>query len=280
MVIAAADRKTLSIAKACELVGVTRRTIYNWIAGGKVEYVRTAGGSVRIFVDTLWRDPASGPSRHNLWMGGPARASMSSEPASVPAPPTPEEPLALRQARSGQLDEDRLLPGQDKRERRPDEEAGQARRPIRVVHVRVGSGTSDSHGQGACTAERGDHGGAGGHALAAGGRTLRGREAGGVRGWHSGTRWNIPRPCSSARRAGSPWRPEAVRRTNVVNRRPPYWTRSRPPLPRKAPPFRPTGLSRPAAVGRGGPAAHRAGRGRPAAARARAPRRSCWSRFR
>jgi excisionase family DNA binding protein len=51
------ERKTISIMKACELVGVSRRTIYNWIAGGKVEYVRTAGGSVRIFVDTLWRDP-------------------------------------------------------------------------------------------------------------------------------------------------------------------------------------------------------------------------------
>ena len=55
-----ADRPTLSIAKAGELVGVTRRTIYNWIARGKVEYVRTAGGSVRIFVDTLWRDPHAG----------------------------------------------------------------------------------------------------------------------------------------------------------------------------------------------------------------------------
>ena len=45
---------------------------------------------------------------------------MSSEPAGVPAPPTPEEPRGervLRQARTGQLDEDRLLPGQDKRER-------------------------------------------------------------------------------------------------------------------------------------------------------------------
>jgi len=51
------DRKTISIMKACELVGVSRRTIYNWIASGKVEYVRTAGGSVRIFVDTLWRQP-------------------------------------------------------------------------------------------------------------------------------------------------------------------------------------------------------------------------------
>jgi len=52
------ERKTISIMKACELVGVSRRTIYNWIAGGKVEYIRTAGGSVRIFVDTLWRQPA------------------------------------------------------------------------------------------------------------------------------------------------------------------------------------------------------------------------------
>lgn len=50
------DRQTISIIKACELVGVSRRTIYNWIAAGKVEYVRTAGGSIRVFVDTLWRD--------------------------------------------------------------------------------------------------------------------------------------------------------------------------------------------------------------------------------
>ena len=51
------ERKAISIMKACELVGVSRRTIYNWITGGKVEYVRTAGGSIRIFVDSLWRDP-------------------------------------------------------------------------------------------------------------------------------------------------------------------------------------------------------------------------------
>jgi len=43
--------------KACQVVGVSRRTIYNWMAGGKVEYVRTAGGSVRIFADSLWRAP-------------------------------------------------------------------------------------------------------------------------------------------------------------------------------------------------------------------------------
>ena len=53
------DRQTLSIMKACEVVGVSRRTIYNWMAGGKIEYVRTAGGSVRIFADSLWRSPGA-----------------------------------------------------------------------------------------------------------------------------------------------------------------------------------------------------------------------------
>jgi excisionase family DNA binding protein len=51
------ERKTVSITKACELVCVSRRTIYNWLSSGKLEYVRTAGGAVRIFADTLWRDP-------------------------------------------------------------------------------------------------------------------------------------------------------------------------------------------------------------------------------
>jgi excisionase family DNA binding protein len=58
------DRQTLSIMKACEAVGVSRRTIYNWISAGKVEYVRTAGGSIRIFADTLWRDGAKESDFH------------------------------------------------------------------------------------------------------------------------------------------------------------------------------------------------------------------------
>jgi len=63
------DRKTVSIPRACELVGVSRRTIYNWIASGKIQYVRTAGGSVRIFVDTLWRDPnnTNRPAVQQMW---------------------------------------------------------------------------------------------------------------------------------------------------------------------------------------------------------------------
>jgi excisionase family DNA binding protein len=63
------ERKTISIMKACEVVGVSRRTIYNWLSSGKIEYVRTAGGSVRIFVDTLWRDANNSerPAVPALW---------------------------------------------------------------------------------------------------------------------------------------------------------------------------------------------------------------------
>ena len=63
------ERKTISIMKACELVGVSRRTMYKWLSSGKIEYVRTAGGSVRIFVDSLWRDPhnANRPAVQTTW---------------------------------------------------------------------------------------------------------------------------------------------------------------------------------------------------------------------
>jgi excisionase family DNA binding protein len=53
------ERQTLTIMKACEVVGVSRRTIYNWIAANKIEYVRTAGGSIRIYADSLWREGSS-----------------------------------------------------------------------------------------------------------------------------------------------------------------------------------------------------------------------------
>jgi excisionase family DNA binding protein len=56
------ERRAISITQACESVGVSRRTIYNWMAAGKVQYVRTAGGAVRIFEDSLWRAPQIGES--------------------------------------------------------------------------------------------------------------------------------------------------------------------------------------------------------------------------
>lgn len=49
-------RPTVSIKRATELTGVTRRTIYVWIAQRKVEWLRTAGGAIRIVEETLWRE--------------------------------------------------------------------------------------------------------------------------------------------------------------------------------------------------------------------------------
>lgn len=49
------EREKLTILEACRKVGVSRRTIYNWIEAGKVDYIRTAGGSIRVFADTLWQ---------------------------------------------------------------------------------------------------------------------------------------------------------------------------------------------------------------------------------
>ena len=84
----AADRKTISIRQACELADVSRRTIYNWIASGKVERVRTAWGSTRIFVDTLWRAPedtaASRSDSRGVLAAAPHRTRTSRLPAGPP----------------------------------------------------------------------------------------------------------------------------------------------------------------------------------------------------
>ena len=65
----------IASAEACGQVGVSRRTIYNWMASGKVEYVRTAGGAVRIFSDTLWR------TRTGAAAGGRAASSREAAPS-------------------------------------------------------------------------------------------------------------------------------------------------------------------------------------------------------
>jgi excisionase family DNA binding protein len=49
-------RELVSILRAAEICGVSRRTIYVWLDKGKIEAIRTAGGCVRIFTDSLFRD--------------------------------------------------------------------------------------------------------------------------------------------------------------------------------------------------------------------------------
>lgn len=51
--------QTVSIARAAEITQVSRRTIYSWLASGKLKFIRTAGGSIRIYTDSLWREPGT-----------------------------------------------------------------------------------------------------------------------------------------------------------------------------------------------------------------------------
>ena len=95
------DRPVVSIMTACQMLNVSRRTLYNYIAHGCVDYVRSAGGALRIFVDTL--DGAKSRMRETRKQERLARAAKP--PASiasnarrspeVPASPPAREPLFL-----------------------------------------------------------------------------------------------------------------------------------------------------------------------------------------
>ena len=50
-------RRLANTVTAADIAGVSLRTMYRWIRANKVEYVRTAGGQIRIYVDTLLRRP-------------------------------------------------------------------------------------------------------------------------------------------------------------------------------------------------------------------------------
>lgn len=49
------DVAITDIPGAAALTGVSRRTIYNWIADGKIEYRRLPSGKLRIVITSLWR---------------------------------------------------------------------------------------------------------------------------------------------------------------------------------------------------------------------------------
>ena len=54
-------RALVTILQAAARCHVSRRTVYNWLQQGKVEWVRTAGGHVRIVEASLFRVPALDP---------------------------------------------------------------------------------------------------------------------------------------------------------------------------------------------------------------------------
>ena len=63
------DRSLLTIKQACALADVSRRTIYNWLKDNRIQYVRTAGGAVRIFGDSLFRAGNVGPAVQKMEKG-------------------------------------------------------------------------------------------------------------------------------------------------------------------------------------------------------------------
>lgn len=64
-------REVCTVMQAARRAGVSRRTIYNWLHAGKLQWVKTASGTLRIFVDTLWqeRPDASRTARPITWPG-------------------------------------------------------------------------------------------------------------------------------------------------------------------------------------------------------------------
>ncbi len=50
--------RSVSLDHAAQLLGVSRRTIYNRIREGRLQTIRTLGGSQRVLVDSLQSDAA------------------------------------------------------------------------------------------------------------------------------------------------------------------------------------------------------------------------------
>jgi excisionase family DNA binding protein len=46
--------RSVSLDQAAELLHVSRRTIYNWIKEGRLQTIRTLGGSQRVLIESLY----------------------------------------------------------------------------------------------------------------------------------------------------------------------------------------------------------------------------------
>jgi excisionase family DNA binding protein len=60
--------RSVSLDHAAELLGVSRRTIYNRIREGRLQTIRTLGGSQRVLIDSVQEDrslAADMPPRHS-----------------------------------------------------------------------------------------------------------------------------------------------------------------------------------------------------------------------
>jgi excisionase family DNA binding protein len=53
--------RSVSLDHAAELLGVSRRTIYNRIRDGRLQTIRTLGGSQRVLLDSVQEDRSQVP---------------------------------------------------------------------------------------------------------------------------------------------------------------------------------------------------------------------------
>ena len=56
--------RSVSIAQAIQLLGVSRRTVYYWIGNGRLQTVRTLGGSQRVLTESVEIALRRQPTRH------------------------------------------------------------------------------------------------------------------------------------------------------------------------------------------------------------------------
>ena len=54
--------RSVSLDQAAELLGVSRRTIYNRIREGRLQTIRTIGGSQRVLLDSVYEGGGANPS--------------------------------------------------------------------------------------------------------------------------------------------------------------------------------------------------------------------------
>ncbi len=45
--------RSVSLDQACQMLRVSRRTIYNWIRDGRLRTIRTLGGSQRVLIESV-----------------------------------------------------------------------------------------------------------------------------------------------------------------------------------------------------------------------------------
>jgi excisionase family DNA binding protein len=45
--------RSVSLDQACQILQVSRRTVYNWIREGRLQTIRTLGGSQRVLVESV-----------------------------------------------------------------------------------------------------------------------------------------------------------------------------------------------------------------------------------